>query len=95
MAGSCPAQEGMIVQRVIMFTPVSQDRSVEKDVFHTPSYKLMQCGGSKQRNLVFVAREGTDFGFSLMLGVDYRSMDQTTESIQNNNDCTINICNKL
>lgn len=100
MAGSCPTQEGMIAQRVIMFNSVSQDHSVERGR-SSYSFKLMQCGGGKQRNIPFVAREGTDIGFSVMLGVDYQSLDhhnipqQTTESIKNHNDHTISICNKL
>lgn len=65
------------------------------------SFKLMQCGGGKQRNIPFVATEGTDIGISVMLGVDYQSLDhhdipeQTTESIENHNDYTISVCNKL
>lgn len=100
MAGSCPAQEGMIAQRVIMFTSVSQDHSVESGR-SSYSFKLMQCGGGKQRNIPFVAGEDTDIGFSVMLGVDYQSLDhhdipqQTTESIMNHNDYTISICSKL
>lgn len=57
-----------------MFTSVSPDHSVERG-HSSYSFKLMQCGGGKQRNIHFVAREGTDIGFSVMLGVDYQSLD--------------------
>lgn len=33
-------------------------------------FKLMQCGGGEQRNIPFVAKEGTDIGFSVMLCID-------------------------